>query len=183
MATIKEMQDAMNDLINSDGVVTIPGLNFDSVVDNMVNIKYKEQLDNIQNPEDREEAKNNLISYYYGDARSSVEKSISVIKSNYSAVKDGLSTMSVAITATTASNVIPSVITVGTATSTPNPLYFVVENNQKKNTLLSMLKTLSNLMVELISSAIDILFQLPSIVMDLIGVITSTKSLLNAIPV
>lgn len=42
MATITEMQEAITNLINSDETIEIPGLDFESVIDHLVDERYKD---------------------------------------------------------------------------------------------------------------------------------------------
>ena len=78
---------------------------------------------------------------------------------------------------------IPSVITVGTATSTPNPAYTLIENKTKKNQLLAMLKNISSCLVNLLKAAVTIAFPIPAVVLTLIQTLTTVKKTVNAIPV
>lgn len=183
MATINEMKEAINELINSDGAVDIPGLDFDSVVDNMVETDYKEQLDDSKTKEERDDKKKSLVKYYKEKAGAEIEQNINIIKSNFAAAKDGLIYVAEAAAATVASNVIPSVITTGAAASVANPAYAMIENKQKKNTLLGILKNIGNFIVNLLSAAVKILFAVPEMIMSLIKTLTTTKSVVNSIPV
>jgi hypothetical protein len=75
------------------------------------------------------------------------------------------------------------VITVGTATSTPNPAYTLIENKTKKNNLLSMLKQIGNALAQLLISALKIAFSVPIAIATLITTLASIKKTVNAIPV
>jgi len=177
------MKSSLDDLINSDGSVSIPGLEFDPIVDNMVENNYKDQLEDSLTDEERNNKKEQLVKYYKDKSGEEIEQNINIIKSNFISAKDGLSFVSESAAATIASNAIPSVITVGAATSTANPVYSLIENKQKKNTLLAMLKNIGNFLVNLLSAAIKILFQVPDSVMSLVKTLTTTKQIVNAIPV
>lgn len=183
MATINEMKAAINELINSDGSVDIPGLEFDPIVDNIVETQYKDELDAAKSNEERTEIKKSLIKYYTDKAADEIENNINIIKSNFAAAKDGLIYVSEAAAATIASNAIPSVITTGSAASVANPAYALIENKQKKNTLLGILKNIGNFIVMLLTSAVKLLFAVPEVIMTLIKTLTTTKQIVNAIPV
>ena len=183
MATITEMQEAITNLINSDETIEIPGLDFESVIDHLVDERYKDILKNASNEEERKQLKNNLLNYYRNKGRMVVDESINTIKSCYSQAKEGLKQVSEAAAQAVASNAIPAVITVGTATSTANPAYALIENANKKATLLSMLKSIGDALVRLLSSAIKIAFQVPDMVMSLVQTLTTTKQVVNSIPV
>ena len=64
MATIDEMTTTMNRLIDSEGSVSIPGLDFSSVVDNLVEKKYADSLSACETSTERMEMKDRLSKYY-----------------------------------------------------------------------------------------------------------------------
>ena len=139
--TIDEMMTAINELVNSDGAVDIPGLSLEPIVDNFIDVKYGRQLSDIEDREERDTLRAQWKNYYMnGDGRTIIEMEINSIKANFSAAKDGLITAQEAVLMTTATNAIPSVLTTGAAASVPNPAYTLLENKQKKNTLLTILK-------------------------------------------
>jgi hypothetical protein len=76
MATITEMQEAITNLINSDETIEIPGLDFESVIDHLVDERYKDILKNASNEEERKQLKNNLLNYYRNKGRMVVDESI-----------------------------------------------------------------------------------------------------------
>lgn len=182
MASINEMQDALEKLINDEGGESLPGLEFEPVVNNFIDVKFKDQLEAAETEEDREELRNSLLKYYMNEGKEEITQNINMIKQSYSAAKSGLESILTSALKTTASNAIPSVITVGTATSTPNPAYTVIENSQKKNSLLTTLKSISSFIVNMLISAIKIAFELPAAAMALITTLSSVKSTINAIP-
>lgn len=183
MATIAEMQSAIDRLINSDETIEIPGLDFESVIDNLVEINYKEKLDYITNPDERKRVKDELLEYYRTNAKQSIQEKINDIKSAFSTIKTQVAAIPEAVTNAVSSNALPSVITVGTATSTPNPAYYLLDNANKKNTLLSMIKTGEEAAVKLLNAAINICFQVPDTVMTTINSLTTVKAAVNSIPV
>ena len=50
----QEALDAMDELINSDGTIDLPGLDIDTVAENYVDKKYGEELNKIEDKEERE---------------------------------------------------------------------------------------------------------------------------------
>lgn len=181
MATIDEMTTTMNRLIDSEGSVSIPGLDFFSVVDNLVEKKYADSLSACETSTERMEMKDRLSKYYTeGEGKLAVQTEIASIKSNFSAVKDQLSFVSEAVVANTASNALPPMLGAAVA---PNPLYIVAENKVKLNQMKAMLKNISACIVNLLKSAINLMFQLPSSVMAVIDTFATVKSAVESIPV
>ena len=173
------MISAMDRLIESDGSVSIPGLEFDSVVDNLVEKKYSTQLSECTTQSERSELKGRLTEYYMnGEGKTAVKMEIASIKSNFVAAKEQLTSVSTAISGTIASNAIPSVI----GTASPNPASILAENVVKKNQLSAMLNSISACLVNLMRSAVSLYFPLPNSVISLTNTLAETKSALNSIP-
>lgn len=183
MASVDEMRKALNDLVNSDGEVSLPGLEFEPVVENIVEKKYADQLQEADKVGERDNVKAQLKKYYETTMKEEVDNSIQQIKSSFGSVKTMVAQLQEAITSAVASNAIPAVITVGSATSTPNPAYTLIENKTKKNTLLTAVKTCETLLISLLTAAICIMFEVPSSVITLIGTLSAVKTAVNAIPV
>lgn len=184
MATIDEMTQAINELINSDGTIELPGLDLSSVVENFVDTRYGAELEKVEDEEEREALRQKWIDYYKnGDGRAAIEMEIATIKANFAAARDQLTYVVEAAASSIASNAIPAVITVGTATSTANPAYALIENKTKKNQLLAMLKNIGKCLVDLLKSAVAIAFAVPEAVMTLIKTLTTAKQAVNSIPV
>lgn len=76
----------------------------------------------------------------------------------------------------------PSVITVGTATSTPNPAYTAIDNSQKKQNLLAVLKSVTDFLIQLFSYALLLDFVLPDSVQALVSTLATLTAIINAIP-
>ena len=176
-----EALNLIDELIKSDGDVNLPGLDLDSVVDNFVDVKYGKELSEIKDEEQRKELRKKWVDYYTkGEGKETMMLEIDSIKSNFSAAKDQLQFVADAAVSSTASNAVPAVITVGSASSTPNQAYTLIENKTKKNQLLAMLKAF---LVNLLKSAVAIAFAVPAAVISLIKTLTTTKKAVNSIPV
>ena len=53
--------DAMNELINSDGAVELPGLDLDTVAETFVQAKYGKDLDAVEDVEERKKLKEKWV--------------------------------------------------------------------------------------------------------------------------
>lgn len=181
---IKETLDAIEELINSDGAVDLPGLDIDSVAETFVYTKYKTQLEDIKDEKERKVLRDKWVDYYKkGEGKETLQLEIASIKSNFSAAKDQLTFVVEAAASSIASNVIPAVITTGAAASAPNPAYALIENKTKKNQLLAMLKQVGACLVNLLKSAAAIAFAVPEAVVALVKILATAKKTVNAIPV
>jgi hypothetical protein len=181
---IQEILDAMDDLINSDGGVELPGLDLDTIAENFVEVKYGDTLSKLPNKEEAESLKEKWTSYYKdGEGRLALQMEINTIKSSFVAARDQLTYIGEAAASAVASNAVPAVITVGSATSTANPAYALIENKTKMNQLLSMTKNVEANLVTLLKSSAQIAFPIPSSVTSLIETLSTVKQTVNAIPV
>lgn len=183
MSSMDETIKAMDELINSDGTIELPGLSLDEVVENFVETKYGEELKAVSTKEEREKLREKWINYYKeGEGKQAIQMEINNIKAQYGAAKDQLTYVADAAASAVASNAIPSVITVGSASSSPNPAYTIIENKTKKNQLLAMLKQIGASLVSLLKSAVSIAFAVPEAVITLIKTLTTVKKTVNSIP-
>lgn len=184
MATIEDTIKAMNELIESDGTISIPGLSLQPVAENFVDTKYGAELAKIEDNEEREKLRDQWVKYYTeGDGKEAMELEIANIKANIGAAKDQLTAVGEAAVSSVASNAIPSVITTGAAASAPNPAYALIENKTKKNQLMAMLKQISASLVNAIKSMVAIMFPIPDIVLVIIESLKTAKQAVNSIPV
>lgn len=183
MSSMDETIEAINELINSDGTIELPGLSLDEVVENFVETKYGEELKAVSTKEEREKLREKWIKYYKeGEGKQAIQMEINNIKAQYGAAKDQLIYVADAAASAVASNAIPAVITVGSASSSPNPAYTIIENKTKKNQLLAMLKQIGASLVSLLKSAVSIAFAVPEAVITLIKTLTTVKKTVNSIP-
>lgn len=184
MSSMDETLKVINELINAGGEVSLPGLELDSVAENFVNEKYGVKLEEIENKKEREKLRKKWLTYYKeGEGKQTMLIGISEIKSLYGAAENQLSLVAEAAKSAVASNSIPSVITVGSASSTPNLAYVYTENKTKKNQLLAMLKQVGVFLVNLLKAAAEIAFAIPQAVLDLIKTAAEVEKSVNAIPV
>lgn len=184
MNNMDEALKAMDELINAGGEVSLPGLEPVAVAENFVNVKYGSKLEEIENKDERERLREKWLSYYKeGEGRQTMLMGISEIRSLYGAAQSQLNLVAEAAASAVASNSVPSVITVGSASSAPNPAYVYIENRTKKNQLLAMLEQVGVFLVNLLKTAAEIAFAIPQAVLDLIKAVTETKKVVNAIPV
>ena len=175
-----EVMELINDLVGDNSGITI---NTNEVIDNYVNTTYASQLNAVDNEDEREKMRNTWKEYYTdGDGRQFIDSEIMNIKVQFSAAKENLNQVSEGTANAVASNAVPAVITVGTATSSPNPVYALMENKSKINTLRSILQTIAICIASLLQSIAKLCMPIPEAVLALIKVLASTKKAVDAIP-
>mgnify|MGYP000975768547 CR=1 FL=1 len=155
----------------------------DSLIDNYCEVEFKESLDACTTSEERNALKERYVTYYKdGAGKDFIDSSVAKLKDYVEKASDSITELMTSAGKVMASNTIPAVITVGSASSTPNPAYFVIENSQKKNALLSLAKNVSGTLTLLLEAAMLIHWEIPNAVLTLIQEVTALFTLLNKIP-
>lgn len=162
-------------------MAAIPGLTIEPIVDNIIKVDYGKDLDALDEETKKVETKK-IRDYLLGAGKVFIQQQIDRITSLYDALMSAVKSIQTSITQTTASNMVPSVITTGAATSVPNPAYSAIENSQKKNTILATLSTATSQGEDLKSAAQSIHFELPGAVTSVIDQVGTLTSLAEAIP-
>lgn len=176
----KEINNIINELIESDGAVNIPGLSVDEVVPTLVDKKHARELQSISNSKDREEKRKELIDYYKNDAgREMVDGEINTIKMNFAALKSQLESVKKSVQSTISQASVPAVITVGSASSSPNPAYSILDAKSKRDNLLALLKTASISAATMLISSQKLGFSIPQEVVALITLLSQTKKIVK----
>lgn len=180
MVTAADMAEALSQLRLSK---TIPGLDKDSLVDVYVETEFKDSLDACETEEDRQRRKDRFVEYYItGPGTRFIEENIANLQFAYSQVVDGINSLQRSAEQVTASNAVPSVITTGSATSTPNPAYTAIDNAQKKRALLVQITTITACVASMLGYAVLLHFELPDAAFALVGTLGVVASIINAIP-
>jgi hypothetical protein len=188
MASIEQLQTAL-DKLTAD--ISLPGLEPEAVIKNLIEVQYKEELDQIKTyitdaeaaEKEAKAVKERLTSYYNsGQAKIEIKKSISEIKINFKAATDGVKQLPVEIQTMIAGNLIPPTIPVPTAPGIPNPMSFLLRNKEKLNGFLTVLNAIATWFVNLISAAIKIAFELPDAIVATIEKLADIKSMIQSIP-
>jgi hypothetical protein len=188
MASIEQLQTAL-DKLTAD--ISLPGLNPEAVIKNLIEVQYKNELDQIKSYISDAEAaekeaaavKERLTSYYNsGQAKIEIKNQINSVKINFKAATDGVKQLPVEIQTMIAANLIPPTIPIPTAPGVPNPMSFLLKNKEKLNGFLTILNAIASWIVNLLSSAVKIAFELPDTVLALIDQLANIKSLIQSIP-
>lgn len=177
MASVQEMKDLLDE-INQDS--SVPGLDFDSVVDNMVEKQNKVQLDACETPAERTAMKTKLVDYQKTIGSSFVNEQMNTIKSSYTTVKDGVVNLNAAIGTLAVQLATPSVITAPPGSA--NPIVTMAKQTESKNNLLNACQILLSAFSKLLQAAVNILFEVPDSIIVLLQTINTIKTTLNALP-
>ena len=158
-------------------------LDNDLILDNYIEVEYKDRLDAIEDKKEREKYKKKIKKEYTeGEHKNWFANQIASLKDKLKKCEDGLANAKAAATQVVASNAVPAVITVGSASSTPHPAYTALDNAQKKKTLLVVLKEINTAIQEVLTTALLIHWALPQSVTNFIEIYVTLSAAINAIP-
>lgn len=191
MATIQQQIDVSDKLAAEGAPISIPNLDFDAVVKNMIEVQFKPQLDEIkQTYSDAKESaaeikatKDRLIEYFNTDAaKTEIKNHINTIKINVKAALDGVKQMPIEISTMIANNAVPPTIPIPTAPGVPNPVSVLLKGKEKVSSLKTILNAIAAWFVGIFAAASKISFQLPDSVLSMASQIASLKQLIGSIP-
>lgn len=172
-------KDALKRLRSSGGVP----IDSNKIIDNYCEVEFKESLDECKTPDEREKLKKRYVECYTkGDGKTFMDETLAKLQDYVAQAKDGLKDLQEGAVKITTSNVVPAVITTGSATSVPNPVYTAIDNAQKKRTLLVLVKTCSRTVTSIVELAVLIHWALPTEVLTLIELIGVVTKILENIP-
>ena len=174
-----KLKELISDLHSDKGI----SIDTTKLIRNYCEVEFKESLDACSSNEERDALMQKYTTYYSkGDGKGFMDSSISNLQSYSSQAIEGAKELQVSATKIMASNGVPAVITTGSATSVPNPAYFVIDNSQKKNTLLTVIKNVENTLVKVFESALLLHWELPSSIVTLATTLKSIKQVIKKIP-
>lgn len=160
------------------GSITLPGLDVDTLLEASFAKTYKEQLDAIDSAEEREALYKSLYSSYIETNKDRVEQGIAEMKSAYSNAKVQIESIISQAKEAITTAAVPNVI----GTAGPNPIREILEMKSKKETLDTILATATDNLVRVVLIANEIDYDLPKVVDDVISLVGTARSVLDAIP-
>lgn len=177
---IAKMQTTLTELANSSSDISLPGLDFNTVVENIVVKKYSKDLDKLSK-EDEKKEKEKLINYYKTTAFNEINSNIIKVKSCTNSLKIQVDNIQTSITNTISTLALPSVVSVPPAA--PNPAYAVFDNKQKVAIITSLIASAALIIIDLLDASIKIQYELPDSVFVLIETFKTLKQSLSSIPI
>ena len=160
------------------GSISLPGLDADTLLAASFAKTFKDQLEAVDSPEEREQLRATLEESYITSNRKKVEEGIAELKSAFITAKAQVDSIISQAREAVTTAAIPSVI----GTAAPNPLREILEMKSKKETLDTILGVAVDNLVRVVLIADKIDYDLPSTVEDVITAVGNAKSVLDAIP-
>lgn len=176
----KEQLDALREQLAD----TVPGMDTLKIVDNYVEKEFKTDLDKCKNDTERSNMKAKLVKHYVsGPGKSFINQTTDKIKTSFGQVKEAFANLPDQISAITLSMSTPSVITVGEASSSPNPAHTLLDAKAKVGAIKSAVLAICSSLLLVFEASALIHFDLPEVVVNLQAILTTIMALLAAIPI
>lgn len=192
MSTITEQSNILDGLAAADASIELPGLDFENVVEGMVETQFKPTFDEIHaSIDDTETAekeindtKERLKQYFNTDAaKIEIKSNINQVKITAKSIADAVKEMPKEIANMIANNLVPATIPIPTAPGIPNPASILLKGKEKVSGLKTVLNTIAAWFVTLLSAANKIAYILPAALLAMSGQIANLKNLIGTIPV
>lgn len=192
MSTITEQSNILDALAASDAPIELPGLDFETVVEGMIETQFKPTFDEIEAAtsdvkaakKEIKETKERLKEYFSsGTAKIEIKAKINEVKITAKSIVDAVKEMPIEIANMIANNLVPPTIPVPTAPGVPNPLSIVLKGKEKVSGLKTILNAISVWFVVLLAAASKIAYILPAALLAMSGQIANLKNLIGTIPV
>lgn len=192
MSTITEQSNILDALASAGTPIELPGLDFETIVEGMVEAQFKPTFDEIEaSAPDAEtakgeikETKERLKEYFNTDAaKIEIKAKINEVKITAKAIVDAVKEMPNEIANMIANNLVPPTIPVPTAPGIPNPISIILKGKEKVSGLNTILNVISAWFVVLLAAANKIAFILPSVLLAMPRQIANLKNLIGTIPV
>lgn len=173
------VKNALNKLQGGGGISIDKG----KLIENYCTVEFKDSLDACDDPEKKSVMMKRYTSYYAeGDGKDFMDNMVSKLQNYTKQAMDSVKELRVSSVKITASNAVPAVITTGSATSVPNPAYFVIDNSQKKNTLLTLIKGSTNILAKVLESAMMVHWKVPNEIIALVEALNVIAQVVKNIP-
>ena len=192
MATITEQSDTLDMLASSDAPMELPGLDFETVVEGMIEAQFAPTFDEIKAEAADDEAaekeikatKKRLKEFFNTDAaKIEIKSKINEVKITTKAIVDAVKEMPKEISTMIANNLVPPTLPIPTAPGVPNPASTVLKGKEKVSGLKTVLNAIATWFVALIGAANKISYILPAALLAMSSQVAKLKKLIGTIPV
>lgn len=191
MATITEQSDILDMLASSDAPMELPGLDFETVVEGMIETQFAPTFDEIKAEassaesaeKEIESTKKRLKEFFNTDAaKIEIKSKINEVKITSKAIVDAVAEMPQEISVMIANNLVPPTLPIPTAPGVPNPVSTLLKGKEKVSSLKTILNAISTWFVALIGAANKISYILPAALLAMSSQIVKLKDLIGTIP-
>lgn len=156
-------------------MMNIPGLDFDKIVENIVNIRHSEDLEKIPDEAERKAKRQEFVDYYSsGDTARDLHKEIDNVLNSADVIQSFIKNMQSSVSAALAPGTTPQVLVIGQATGSPNPAWGKLFTAALKGGWLANCDLADFVYSKILDSCATISFNPP-------GVLTALKSQLDAL--
>lgn len=153
----------------------IPGLDFDKIVENIVDVRHSEDLAKIPDKAERDAKRQEFIDYYStGDTARGLQQEIDTITSGANVIQSFIQNTQSSVSAALLPTTTPQVLVIGQATGSPNPAWAKLFTSALKGSWLGTCDLADFIYDKVLQSCATISFDPPS-------VLTALKSLIDVL--
>lgn len=192
MSTIARQAATSFQLAAKDAPMALPGLNFNTVVQAMIEAQYKPIFDEIRSKtadaeaaeQEIKDTKIRLKAYFNTDAaKIEINAKIDAVKISAKSFIDGVKEMPTEISIMIGNLIVPPTTPTPTAPGVPNPLHTIAQGKEKVAGLKTILNAIASWFIMLLKAANAISYVLPAPLLTMGDQIATLKGLIGTIPV
>lgn len=169
---LEKMRKIMEDL--SKGGVSLPGLDPDSIIKNIVKTQYEPLISQFPTKQEGEAFLKEMEDYMLKNGKEEIITEISKIKTSFKQVKDSISQLTIGI-----SSMITSIALPPSIPGVQNPIFSLNEGLSKFNTIKTLLNQANTAVSDMIGSALKLKYPLPQVALSVVGGLATVNNLLN----
>lgn len=162
--------------------MSIPGLDLSKIAENIVKIKHKPMLDQIEDEDERKAKTEELTKYYSeGDTAEGMQREMDTIEDGVTTIQSMLTNLQSSVAALPAAGITPQVIVTGAAAGAPNPAWPKLLNAAVKGSMLATVDAALYIYRRVLAACKQINFDPPGVVTALEAQIKSVQTTINAL--
>lgn len=162
--------------------MNIPGLDLDKIVENIVNLKHSDMLNEIEDEDERDAKRNELVNYYStGDVVADMKRQMNNISNGVELVTEVITTLQSAVPAMPILGTVPQVIVTGAAAGAPNPAWGKLFSAAVKPGMLATCGLAQYVLNKVLDSCEQINFDPPGVVTGLQAQLDAVKNQISAL--
>ena len=162
--------------------MNIPGLELDKMVENIVNLKHSDMLNEIEDKDERDAKRKELVDYYSsGDVAADMKRQMNNISNGVELITEVITTLQSAVPAMPIPGTVPQVIVTGAAAGAPNPIWGKLFSAAVKPGMLATCGLAQYVLNKVLDSCEQINFDPPGVVTGLQAQLDAVKNQISAL--
>jgi len=162
--------------------MNIPGLDLDKIVENIVNLKHSDMLNRIEDKDERDAKRKELVDYYStGDVVADIKRQMNNVSTGVELITEVITTLQSAVPAMPIPGTVPQVIVTGAASGVPNPAWGKLFSAAVKPGMLATCGLAQYVLNKVLDSCEQINFDPPGVVTGLQAQLDDVKNQISVL--